>query len=62
MCATEIAGVAIEGVLKQCGLEGKNVDEAFIGNVLSANLGQVPDLLRFPDSFEPLRPRQSRHV
>lgn len=41
LIATELGAAAIEGALRQCHLDPVQVDEAFIGNVLSANLGQV---------------------
>jgi len=40
--ATKLGSIAIEGALKKAGLDAGNVDEVFMGNVLSANLGQAP--------------------
>ena len=40
--ATEMGGVAIEGALDGAGIEADAVDGVFMGNVLSAGLGQAP--------------------
>ena len=40
--ATELGTAAIKGALEKGNLDPKNVDEVFMGNVCSANLGQAP--------------------
>ncbi len=40
--ATKLGAVAIKGALESCGLAPEHVEEVFMGNVLSANLGQAP--------------------
>lgn len=42
IAATKLGAVAIKGALGKCGLSADNVDEVFMGNVVSANLGQAP--------------------
>lgn len=40
--APKLGSVAIKGALKSAGVEGKDVDEVFMGNVISAGSGQAP--------------------
>ncbi len=40
--ATELGTFAIKGALEKSGVDPKEVQEVFMGNVLSANLGQAP--------------------
>lgn len=40
--ATKLGATAIKGALEKCGLSADNIDEVFMGNVVSANLGQAP--------------------
>ena len=40
--ATKLGSVAIKGALDKAGVDVKEVDEVFMGNVLQANLGQAP--------------------
>ncbi len=40
--ATRLGAVAIKGVLAKAGLDGKEVQEVYMGCVLPANLGQAP--------------------
>ena len=40
--ATELGTAAIKGALEKGNIDPKNVDEVFMGNVCSANLGQAP--------------------
>ncbi|MFK7950136.1 MAG: acetyl-CoA C-acyltransferase [Saprospiraceae bacterium] len=40
--ATKLGATAIKGALAKAGVEAKEVDEVFMGNVVSANLGQAP--------------------
>ncbi|HET6243440.1 MAG: acetyl-CoA C-acyltransferase [Bacteroidetes bacterium] len=40
--ATKLGAAAIKGALEKAGLDAKEVDEVFMGNVLQANLGQAP--------------------
>lgn len=40
--ATQLGSIAIKGALEKSGLDPKYVDEVFMGNVCSANLGQAP--------------------
>ena len=42
LSATELGAIAIKAALQKAGVEGKEVDEVFMGNVVSANLGQAP--------------------
>jgi len=42
LTATQLGAEAIKGALKKAGLDASEVDEVFMGNVLSANLGQAP--------------------
>ncbi|MDX1904739.1 MAG: acetyl-CoA C-acyltransferase [Thermonemataceae bacterium] len=40
--ATQLGGIAIKGALEKANLDPKEVQEVFMGNVVSANLGQAP--------------------
>ena len=40
--ATDLGAVAIKGALEKAGVEAGQVEEVFMGNVCSANLGQAP--------------------
>jgi acetyl-CoA C-acetyltransferase len=40
--APKLGAAAIKGALKQAGIDPKEVNEVFMGNVLQANLGQAP--------------------
>ncbi|MEQ9286247.1 MAG: acetyl-CoA C-acyltransferase [Cyclobacteriaceae bacterium] len=40
--ATKLGSIAIGGALEKSGVEASHVDEVFMGNVVSANLGQAP--------------------
>ena len=40
--ATKLGSIAIKGCLQKSGIDPKEIDEVFMGNVLSANLGQAP--------------------
>ncbi len=40
--ATELGAVAIKNAVQRAGLKPDQVDEVFMGNVISANLGQAP--------------------
>ncbi|MCI9845494.1 acetyl-CoA C-acyltransferase [Flavobacterium pectinovorum] len=40
--ATELGAAAIKGVLNSVNIDSKNIDSVYMGNVLSANLGQSP--------------------
>jgi len=40
--ATKLGAAAIKGAMSKIGLDPKEVNEVFMGNVLSANLGQAP--------------------
>jgi acetyl-CoA C-acetyltransferase len=42
LSATTIGSAAIKGALEKAGLDPKHVEEVFMGNVVSANLGQAP--------------------
>ena len=42
LSATELGSSAIKGALKKAGLAASEVDEVFMGNVVSAGLGQAP--------------------
>ncbi len=42
LSATQLGSAAIKGAMEQCSLDPKEVDEVFLGNVISANLGQAP--------------------
>ena len=42
LSATELGSIAIKGALNKAGVDGKEVNEVFMGNVVSANLGQAP--------------------
>ncbi|WP_017732195.1 acetyl-CoA C-acyltransferase [Nafulsella turpanensis] len=42
LSATELGSIAIKGALQKAGVDGKEVNEVFMGNVVSANLGQAP--------------------
>jgi len=42
LSATQLGSVAIKGALKKAGIEPELVNEVFMGNVVSANLGQAP--------------------
>ena len=40
--ATQLGATAIKGALEKAGIEPESVNEVFMGNVVSANLGQAP--------------------
>lgn len=40
--AVELGKFAIQGALEKAGVSAENVDEVFMGNVISSNLGQAP--------------------
>ena len=40
--ATQLGSFAIKGTLEKAGVDAKEVQEVFMGNVISANLGQAP--------------------
>ena len=40
--ATDLGTFAIKGALERAGVSGEQIDEVFMGNVCSANLGQAP--------------------
>ncbi len=40
--AVQLGSIAIKGALEKANVEASQVNEAFIGNVISANLGQAP--------------------
>ncbi len=42
LSATQLGATAIKGALSKAGVDAKEVDEVFMGNVVSANLGQAP--------------------
>jgi acetyl-CoA C-acetyltransferase len=42
MNATQLGGIAFKAALEKAGVEGKHVDELFVGNVIAAGLGQAP--------------------
>jgi acetyl-CoA C-acetyltransferase len=42
MTATELGSIAIKGALAKSGVSSDAVEEVFMGNVISANLGQAP--------------------
>ncbi len=42
LTATQLGSTAIKGALEKAGVDPKHVDEVFMGNVCSANLGQAP--------------------
>ncbi len=42
MSATQLGAIAIQGALERAGIKGDSVNEVFMGNVLSANVGQAP--------------------
>jgi acetyl-CoA C-acetyltransferase len=42
LSATQLGAAAIKGALERAGIQAHQVNEVFMGNVLSANLGQAP--------------------
>lgn len=42
LSATDLGALAIQNAVKKSGLEFSQIEEVFMGNVLSANLGQAP--------------------
>jgi acetyl-CoA C-acetyltransferase len=42
LTAIELGSIAIKGALSKAGVDAKEVQEVFMGNVISANLGQAP--------------------
>lgn len=40
--ATQLGAIAVEAAIKRAGIEKKAIQEAFIGNVVSAGVGQAP--------------------
>lgn len=42
LSATQLGAAVIKEALKRAGIEGNQVNEVFMGNVLSANVGQAP--------------------
>ncbi len=55
--ATQLGSIAIRGVIDDVKLDTKNIDSVYMGNVLSANLGQslarqVAKLAGIPDKVD----------
>jgi acetyl-CoA C-acetyltransferase len=42
LSATQLGAIVIRSVVERCGLKPEHIQEVFMGNVLSANLGQAP--------------------
>jgi acetyl-CoA C-acetyltransferase len=42
LSATDLGGIAIRAAVKRAGIHPEDVEEVYMGNVLSANLGQAP--------------------
>ena len=42
LTATTLGGIAFKAALEKAGVDGKQVQELFVGNVISAGLGQAP--------------------
>lgn len=42
LTASELGGIAIKAALERAGVEGEQIDEAIIGNVLQGGQGQIP--------------------
>jgi acetyl-CoA C-acetyltransferase len=42
LTAVQLGGIAVKGALQKAGIDGKEVQEVFMGNVISAGLGQAP--------------------
>ena len=42
LAATELGATAVKAAIERAGIEGDQVDKVFMGNVLSAGLGQAP--------------------
>ncbi|RJE70670.1 acetyl-CoA C-acyltransferase [Reichenbachiella sp. MSK19-1] len=42
LSAVQLGSIAIQGALNKAGIQTENVDEVFMGNVVSAGLGQAP--------------------
>ncbi len=42
LSAIELGAIAIKGALEKAGVDGKEVQQVIMGNVISANLGQAP--------------------
>jgi len=40
--ATQLGAAAIKGAVERAGIQGAQINEVFMGNVISANLGQAP--------------------
>ncbi|HWW38867.1 MAG TPA: hypothetical protein VNZ46_06150, partial [Pedobacter sp.] len=40
--ATQLGGIAIKAAIEKAGIKPEDVQEVYMGNVLSANLGQAP--------------------
>lgn len=42
LTAVQLGGIAVKGVIEKAGIDARSVQEVFIGNVISAALGQAP--------------------
>src|SRR5438309_2147796 len=42
LTAPQLGAAAIKGALKKAGVEAKEIQEVYMGNVLTANVGQAP--------------------
>src|SRR3990170_5865011 len=42
LSAPQLGAIAIKAALERCGIAPENVQEVFMGNVVSANIGQAP--------------------
>jgi acetyl-CoA C-acetyltransferase len=42
LSAVQLGGIAVKGALQKAGVDGKQIQEVFMGNVISAGLGQAP--------------------
>lgn len=42
LSATQLGGIAVKALIDRTGIAADSVDEVYIGNVISAGLGQAP--------------------
>jgi len=42
LSATQLGGIAFRAAVQRAGIDGKQIDELFVGNVIPAGLGQAP--------------------
>lgn len=46
LSASQLGGIAVESAVQQAGIAKENVDEVILGNVVSAGLGKINEIIK----------------